>query len=140
MRLFSLAARFIMPISCVALVATLPVDAQTTSSPTSPAALQNQVIVRADGTIYLVRDGVKHAVTPASLADDAIAAIPEGSAYGSGLVPVDAIAALVGGAPPTTAAAPSAPPILAPAPAVAASPASSAPIAAAPTPTPPPAL
>jgi uncharacterized cupredoxin-like copper-binding protein len=132
--------RFIVIVASVALVATLPVDAQTTSSPTSPGALQNQLIVRADGTIYLVRDGVKHAVTPASLSDDAIGDIPEGSAYSSGLVPVDAITALVGSSPSGPAIGPSAPLISAPAPAVAASPASSAPIAAAPAPTPPPAL
>jgi uncharacterized cupredoxin-like copper-binding protein len=125
--------RFIVPAVGAVLLASLSADAQTTSSPSSPspAALQNQVVVRADGTIYLVRDGTRHAVTPTSLSDDAIAAIPEGSAYSTGLVPVDAITALVNGAGSTTS-------ILAPAPSVASggagAPASSAPSTATPAP------
>src|SRR4051812_37865871 len=93
--------RFFAPLVLgLPLLATLPADAQTTSGlvmSQPPAALQNQVIVRSDGTIYLVRDGARHQIAPVSLSDDDIAAIPEGAAYASGLVPVDAIAALVNG-------------------------------------------
>jgi uncharacterized cupredoxin-like copper-binding protein len=52
---------------------------------------------------HLIRDGAKHLVSPASLSDDALAAIPDGDAYFSGLVPVDAILAPAGSSSRTTA-------------------------------------
>jgi len=82
------------------LLTTLPASAQTapTTPPQSPPSLQNQVIVRTDGTVYLVRDGTRHLITPISLPDDQVAAIPEGPAYSNAFVPVDTLTALIGGA------------------------------------------
>jgi uncharacterized cupredoxin-like copper-binding protein len=116
----------------VLLVAALPADAQgvTSASGQSPAALQNQLIARSDGTLYLVRDGTRHLVTPASLSDDDVAAIPEGTAYSNGLVPADAIAALLGPTAPVGGSALLAPLIPAPAPASASAAPSAAPTAA----------
>lgn len=128
--------RFIVLVATTALLAALPVAAQTTpgSSSPSPSTLQNQLAVRSDGTVYLIRDGVKHAVTPASLSDDAIAAIPDGSAYNSGLVPADAIVAVVNGSGSVIA------PVPGVAVAPASSPASTTSASTAPTPTPTPSL
>jgi uncharacterized cupredoxin-like copper-binding protein len=143
MRLPIRAARiFTLPVLGLTLLATLPADAQTTSGPVSsqpPTALQNLVIARADGTIYLVRDGARHLVSPVSLSDDDIAAIPEGAAYSNGLVPVDAITALVGG----SGSGPAIGSVILPPPAAASVPAQPAAVAAstpAPTSTPPPTL
>ena len=103
----------------IALLTTLPASAQTAAAtpPQLPPSLQNQVIVRADGSVYLVRDGTRHLITPVSLSDDDVAAIPEGPAYSNGLVPIDALTALIGGAgsPSVTAAAIHGTSILAPA-------------------------
>src|SRR5581483_12318982 len=91
--------RFVTPLLLgLALLATLPAAAQTTAGPTlsqPPAVLQNQLVEKADGTVYVVRDGTRHQVAAVSLSDDDINAIPEGSPYSNGLVPVDAIAAWI---------------------------------------------
>jgi uncharacterized cupredoxin-like copper-binding protein len=101
----------VLPFVGLLLIAALPADAQGVAAPSgqSPAALQNQLITRSDGALFLVRDGTRHLVTPASLSDEDVAAIPEGVPYENGFVPADAIAALIGSAAP-----PSGPPVLAP--------------------------
>jgi hypothetical protein len=82
----------------LALLVAGPVAAQTGigSDGQPPAGLQNQIVVKSDGTIYLVRDGTKHQVTPATAGDDAIGAIPDGDPYTSGLVPADTATASTG--------------------------------------------
>jgi uncharacterized cupredoxin-like copper-binding protein len=94
------------------LIAALPAGAQGAPTPSgqTPTALQNQLIARSDGTLYLVRDGTRHLVTPANLSDDDVAAIPEGAPYSNGFVPSDAIAALLGSAAPAGANTSTAPP------------------------------
>jgi uncharacterized cupredoxin-like copper-binding protein len=67
---------------------------------------ENQLVIRSDGFIYLVRDGVRHLVVPIGLADNDINAIPDGEPYLDGLMPV---ASTTASAPALLAAAPQAP-------------------------------
>ena len=46
-------------------------------------------VVGTDGTIYLVKNGQRHAIVPAALTDDDLAAIPQGDAYADGRIPTD---------------------------------------------------
>lgn len=82
----------------LALLVAMPAAAQTTG-PTGAqlaATLQNQLVVRTDGAIFLIRDGARHLVTPATASDDDLATIPEGGPYTAGLQPTDASAAQAG--------------------------------------------
>jgi uncharacterized cupredoxin-like copper-binding protein len=49
---------------------------------------ENQLVIRSDGFIYLVRDGARHLVVPISLPDDDINAMPEKEPYLDGLMAV----------------------------------------------------
>jgi uncharacterized cupredoxin-like copper-binding protein len=107
----------------LALLAAAPVTAQTGGAPApspSPSA-QNELVVGSDGTIYLVKNGQRHAITPAPLSDDDLAAIPQGDAYTDGRIPTDGGSSLFATDPaPATnasqAAAPAPVPALTPAP------------------------
>lgn len=67
----------------------VPVAAQTL--PAQPT--ENQLVIRSDGFLYLIRDGVRHLVSPVALTDEEVNAFAEGEPYVSGLVPVEAMAA-----------------------------------------------
>ena len=62
----------------------LPVSAQ--SDPT-----ENQLVIRSDGFIFLVRAGQRHLVSPIALTDEEINGYAEGEPYFSGLIPVEAM-------------------------------------------------
>jgi uncharacterized cupredoxin-like copper-binding protein len=85
----------------LASVATLPALAQTgsdTGAPTStPAGVQNQVVAAEDGTLYLIRNGQRHVIMPATLPGAELEAIPLGDTYADGVVPTDAAAPLFAG-------------------------------------------
>ena len=76
-------------IAGVAMGLAVPVAAQTL--PAQPS--ENQLVIRSDGFLYLIRDGVRHLVSPVALTDEEINALSEGEPYVSGLVPVEAMAA-----------------------------------------------
>jgi uncharacterized cupredoxin-like copper-binding protein len=80
--------------------------------PVAPLA-ENQLVVRSDGAIFFIKDGARHAVSPMSVDDAAINALPEGSAYDNGMLPAGGAAP----APPPPAAAPPPPPTATPLPA-----------------------
>lgn len=71
----------------------VPVGAQTLTS--DPA--ENQLVIRSDGFIFLVRGGLRHLVSPIALTDEEINAFPEGEPYLAGLVPVEAMSAAPAG-------------------------------------------
>ena len=57
-----------------------------------PASNDNQLVIRSDGYLYLVKDGVRHLVVPISLSDDDINAMPEKEPYLDGLAPMSTTA------------------------------------------------
>jgi hypothetical protein len=54
---------------------------------------ENQLVIRSDGFIFLLRSGQRHLVSPVALSDEEINGYPEGEPYLSGLVPVEATTA-----------------------------------------------
>lgn len=68
----------------------VPVAAQS-----DPA--ENQLVIRSDGFIFLLRSGQRHLVSPVALSDEEINGYPEGEPYLSGLVPVEAVNAAPAG-------------------------------------------
>jgi uncharacterized cupredoxin-like copper-binding protein len=95
------------------LASVLVQDASAAPAPQPVALLaENQLVVRSDGAIFFIKDGARHAVSPMSVSDAAINALPEGSAYDNGMLPT-------GGAVPAPppAAAPPPPPTATPLPA-----------------------
>ena len=68
----------------------VPVAAQS-----DPA--ENQLAIRSDGFIFLIRSGQRHLVSPVALTDEVINGYPEGEPFLSGLVPVEAISAAPAG-------------------------------------------
>jgi hypothetical protein len=63
----------------------VPVLAQT--GPTDPA--ENQLTIRSDGFLFLIRGGFRHLVSPFAMSDEEINAYPESEPYLNGLAPVD---------------------------------------------------
>jgi len=68
----------------------IPVAAQS-----DPA--ENQLAIRSDGFIFLLRSGQRHLVSPVALTDEVINGYPEGEPFLSGLVPVEAVSAAPAG-------------------------------------------
>jgi hypothetical protein len=68
----------------------IPAAAQT-----DPA--ENQLAIRSDGFIFLLRGGQRHLVSPVALSDEQINGYPEGEPFLSGLVPVEAQSAAPAG-------------------------------------------
>ncbi|MFN0073463.1 MAG: hypothetical protein ACKVVP_18435 [Chloroflexota bacterium] len=67
-----------------------------------PAAAQtdpteNQLVIRSDGFIFLLRGAQRHLVSPVALTDEEINGYPEGEPFLSGLVPVEALSAAPAG-------------------------------------------
>jgi hypothetical protein len=54
---------------------------------------ENQLVIRSDGFIFLLRSGQRHLVSPVALTDEEINGYPEGEPYLSGLIPVEAMTA-----------------------------------------------
>jgi hypothetical protein len=54
---------------------------------------ENQLVIRSDGFIFLLRSGQRHLVSPVALTDEEINGYPEGEPYLSGLIPVEATTA-----------------------------------------------
>jgi hypothetical protein len=84
----------------------VPVGAQTL--PSDPT--ENQLVIRSDGFIFLVRGGLRHLVSPIALTDEEINAFPEGEPYVAGLVPVEAMSAAPAGSFTSPAGSPAASP------------------------------
>jgi hypothetical protein len=68
----------------------IPAAAQT-----DPA--ENQLVIRSDGFIFLLRGAQRHLVSPVALSDEEINGYPEGEPFLSGLVPVEAQSAAPAG-------------------------------------------
>ena len=64
----------------------VPVAAQT-----DPA--ENQLVIRSDGFIFLIRGAQRHLVSPVALTDEQINGYPEGEPFLSGLAPTEALSA-----------------------------------------------
>lgn len=58
---------------------------------------ENQLVIRSDGFIFLLRSGQRHLVSPVALTDEQINGYPEGEPFLSGLVPVEAVTAAPAG-------------------------------------------
>src|SRR3954447_13736024 len=68
----------------------LPVAAQA-----DPA--ENQLVIRSDGFVFLIRNAQRHLISPVALSDDEINTYSEGDPYLVGLVPVEAMSAVAPG-------------------------------------------
>jgi hypothetical protein len=60
-----------------------------------PSPVENQLVIRSDGFIFLIRDGMRHLVSPIAMSEEEINALLEGEPYLNGLVPVEALSAVV---------------------------------------------
>jgi hypothetical protein len=58
---------------------------------------ENQIVIRSDGFIFLLRSGQRHLVSPVALTDEEINGYPEGEPFLAGLVPVEAVSAAPAG-------------------------------------------